>query len=442
MWRSKSTNLPLLIAATLCVLSAFAFLRNDNIKKYSAQYVDGVRNQWHEGIRPWLKDGAGEPAHEDCKDPYRGPGYLYMPDDYRQTRWIPFGEDFLAAPALPAATYPPANDADVYFEPSRVEPQFTQSAPRQWMNDVLAEHQRRRMSVDANDGDLQHYHYVSKKDDGGMGWLWGRRVLVLGDSVDHFMAQFFCEEFGYRIRQPRPRTTATCEIPTFNLTLIYWHLSGSYTSTPSWWWMKDMKFVPFEERWEKLWKKTLGTHVRGLNGRSPDLLLWQSGLWDQRAMIENGMAHANVSYGAHVGEQERQLVWEEVRFITTRLRKLLSMLRDEFGNTPSMFRTVTIHRNSNATDANLLEIDRVQRALAQQAGQEIFEWGRIIQAFSMLYKDRTHTAKGAGSWLWSNMMLEYLRRSAGAGAAEGDKRDHYFDGWDACHERLVSWDGR
>lgn len=306
------------------------------------------------------------------------------------------------------------------------------------MHAVLAEDKRRSNAVKTDKKKLKVEDFVDMKDDGGFGWLWGRRVLALGDSVDRFMMQFFCEEFGHGgMREPKMHTTATCEIPTFNLTLIHWHFPGSWPRRPEWWWMHDMQEIAFEERWDKLWAPTIDTHVRGSTGQ-PDLLLWQNGLWDQRALRESQIAHSGPSDDPKA-QKERQLMWQEIRFIATRIKKLVQRLHDEFPDAPTMFRAITIHRNSNATDASIYELDRLSRAIAEQAGHETIEWGRILTSLSFLYMDQTHTAKGPGSWLWGDMVLEYLARSAGKGDAV---RSPYFDGWDACHSQLARWGGR
>lgn len=274
------------------------------------------------------------------------------------------------------------------------------------------------------------------KSEGGIGWLWGRRVVIAGDSVDRFMVQYFCEEFGSVMRQPKMHTTATCSIEALNLTLVHWHHAGSFTFRPDWWWMKDMKEIPFEERWETLWKPTFNL-TRGPNNR-PDLFLWQSGLWDERMLWENGEAHYKPD--ETMGQRQRQLTWQEIRFVSARTKRFIDMVRDEFGSQmPSMFRAYTLHRESDARDANLYELERLSRALAERAGHEMFEWGRLLSGFSMLYKDQTHLNKGPASWLWGNMLLEYLARSAGQGDVS---RRPYFDGWSACHSDLSSWGGR
>lgn len=55
-----------------------------------------------------------------------------------------------------------------------------------------------------------------------------------------------------------------------------------------------------------------------------------------------------------------------------------------------MYRTITAHRVSSGNDANIYELDRISRFVAEKTGSEVFEWGRIINAFAMLYMDKTH----------------------------------------------------
>ena len=92
-------------------------------------------------------------------------------------------------------------------------------------------------------------------------------------------------------------------------------------------------------------------------------------------------------------------------------------------------------------DAVMMEMDRLGRAVAEQAGHEMFEWSKLIHLLGDLYQDGLHPGKGPASWLWGNMMLESLARSAGAKVG-GDARAPYFDGWEACHKELSGWGGR
>lgn len=133
-------------------------------------------------------------------------------------------------------------------------------------------------------------------------------------------------------------TIARCDVPTLNLTLNHWHFPGSYTTKPEWWWMEGMRLVAFEERMEEFWRPTLQPHVRGLDGRSPDLVLWQNGLWDQRMMWEANEADKRTRGEDLNNTRERQMMWEEVRFVMGRLTKLIKMVKEEFGEDVPMVR--------------------------------------------------------------------------------------------------------
>ncbi|GAO46689.1 hypothetical protein G7K_0913-t1 [Saitoella complicata NRRL Y-17804] len=393
---------------------------------------------------PFGSDPLGPPPpHHDhadkdrCFDPYRAPGYLYIPDshsNYNQTQWIPFTDQLLHVESLPVSSYPPIDGKDVFFTRGEVEEEFltAPTTPKQWMQLVKSENEIRRSAIQST----KTSDFAPLKDHGVLSWLWDRRVVLVGDSVDRFMTQFFCEELGSSMTEPERHTTATCHIPSFNLTITHWHFPGTYTSRPDWWWMPNMKLIPFEERWEQLWSKTdvpstdSTPGIRGPNG-IPDLVMWQSGLWDQRMMWESGEAHAKSTGGkpSPLASRTRQMCWEELRFTTSRLRKLLQHLHLSFGpDLPLLYRTITTHRDSDAKDANLYEIDRVSRFVASKEGSEVFEWGRCLSALTMLYMDQTHPAKGAASWLWGNMLLEYLKRSS--------------KGWGECHQEGLAWGGR
>ncbi|WKT40103.1 hypothetical protein QSH57_001922 [Fusarium oxysporum f. sp. vasinfectum] len=99
----------------------------------------------------------------------------------------------------------------------------------------------------------------------------------------------------------------------------------------------------------------------------------------------------------------------------------------EFPDTPMMCRSLTYHQKTGSGDIMVIEMDRLGRALAEQYGHEVFEWGRIISPMGHWYQDGTHPGEGTLSWLWGNMILEYLARSAKSKLG-GDYRFSYFDG--------------
>ncbi|KAM0554622.1 hypothetical protein ACHAO7_003761 [Fusarium culmorum] len=389
-------------------------------------------------------DSTENAKPRNCQDPYRRPGYLIVPPeqkDYRQTQWMPFTNKFLDSHP-PSAAYPPKHE-ELIFNDTKVPQEFLEGheIPKQWMQIAVAEHKRRLKALDNPHATVDDY--ASMKDQGGLGWLWGRRVVEFGDSVDRYEAKYTCREFDIEMYFPKVHPIekfpkGICEIPTFNLTFVVFHSAGGFTYRPDWFWYKEMRIIPFEERWKTVWKPHEAP-IQGPNGR-PDLLLWQNGLWDQRGFQVGGKKHHEPN--TTVGLWSRKLVWEELNFFTSRLRTYVQMLVDEFPGTPMMFRTLTYHQHTGMSDAMMPEMDRVGRAMAAKYGHEVFEWARIIQLLGKHWADRTHPAEGAMSWLWGNMVLEYLARASGVGTnAGGEKRYPYFEGWDACHEECLSEGG-
>lgn len=358
---------------------------------------------------------------------------------------MPFTETFLNADPPKNAAYPPPQ-SELIFNDTEVPQKFLEGPeiPKQWMKIATAEN-RRRLAAMKHVKNPTVEDFVDMKDDGDLGWLWGRRLVEFGDSVDRYEAKYVCHEFGSEMVFPKIHPIeqwpkGICEIPAFNLTFVVFHSAGGFTYRPDWFWYKQMRIIPFEERWKELWKPH-SEPINGPNGR-PDLLLWQNGLWDQRGFQVGGQKH-HQDDNTTLTARHRKLVWEELHFYTARLKVFAELINKEFPDTPMMFRTLTYHQKTGSGDSMLIEMDRVGRAMAEQYGHEIFEWARIISLLGHWYADGTHPAEGALSWLWGNMVLEYLARSAGAGVQAGiDERNPYFEGWDACHADLVSWGGR
>ncbi|KAJ4130679.1 hypothetical protein NW768_006216 [Fusarium equiseti] len=383
----------------------------------------------------------------NCRDPYRRPGYLIIPPnrtDYRETQWMPFTETFLNAEAPETAAYPPKGE--LIFNDTAVPEEFLKGPeiPRQWMK-IATEENRRRIEALKHIKNPTVDDFAAMKDEGGLGWLWGRRLVEFGDSVDRREAKYVCHEFGSEMIFPKLHPIekwpkGVCNIPAFNLTFFAFHNAGGFTYRPDWFWYKEMRIIPFEERWKKLWKPHENP-INGPRGR-PDLIFFQNGLWDQRGFQVGGQKHHQDDNSTLVA-RHRKMTWDELHFFSARLRLFLQRLEKEFPDTPMMWRSLTFHQKTGSGDIMLIEMDRYGRALAEQHGHEVFEWARIMTLLGDQYEDGTHPGEGALSWLWGNMVLEYLARAAGAGAqVGGDVRWPYFEGWDACHDEFVRWGGR
>ncbi|KAM0339919.1 hypothetical protein ACHAPU_010751 [Fusarium lateritium] len=384
----------------------------------------------------------------NCQDPYRRPGFLFIPskkEDYRDTRWMPFTNKFLNADPPESAAYPP-QEKDIIFNDTRVPQEFLKGPeiPQQWMK-MVTEENRRRLKAMSHVENATAEDFADMKENGGLGWLWGRRLVEFGDSIDRREAKYVCREFGSKMIFPKihpieKSPKGICHIPAFNLTFTAYHSAGGFTYKPDWFWYPNICIVPFEERWEKLWKPH-EEPINGPNGR-PDLILWQNGLWDQRG-FQVGGEHHHQDNKTILATRNRGMVWDELHFYSARLRKFGDLLNKEFPDTPKMFRSLTLHRVTGSADIMLVQMDRLGRAMAEQYGQEIFEWARIISLLGDWYEDGTHPGQGALSWFWGDMIFEYLARAAGAGiTAGGEQRHPYFEGWDACHQDLVHWGGR
>ncbi|KAF4946511.1 hypothetical protein FGADI_11149 [Fusarium gaditjirri] len=382
----------------------------------------------------------------NCKDPYRRPGYLYVPAEeerYRETRWMPFTSKFLDSEDPETAEYPHTG-GDLIFNDTDVPRTFFKGSdiPIEWMKLAVKEHRRRQEAMaHITNATSEDYHRM--RNDAEFGWLWGRRVVSFGDSVDRRAARYVCHEFGHDMVFPKLHDIeqwpmGICHIPTFNLTFTAFHSAGGFTYRPEWFWYKQMRIIPFERRWEELWQPH-ERDIRGPNGR-PDLILWQNGLWDQRGFQVGGQK-LHEGQNVTLSGRHRKLVWDELHFFLARTKKYAEMLIREFPDTPMMWRSLTYHQKTGSGDIMVIEMDRLGRALAEQYGHEVFEWGRIISLMGHWYEDGTHPGEGALSWLWGNMILEYLARSAKSKLG-GDYRFPYFDGWERCHEELVAWGGR
>jgi hypothetical protein len=253
-----------------------------------------------------------EPA--DCTDPYRQPGYWYLPKSYKESTWIPFTSSIYDLPDPSTAAYPASAPGPI-FHVSQPEDEVLNARPESHMATLLSEIKAARSD-----------NPPEQPTPGS--WLRNRRILAIGDSVDRFMIQFLCEEAGHKMTEPERHTTADCHIPELNFTMTHWHFPGNYPLRPDWWWMDQMKYVAFEERMEKLWSPTI-PNIVGTNGKRPDLILWQANLWDQRTFWEAGAAKYGKGNG--LGSRERQLAWEEIRFVMARMKKFVSLIDETFG---------------------------------------------------------------------------------------------------------------
>ncbi|KAK9240044.1 hypothetical protein V1525DRAFT_396701 [Lipomyces kononenkoae] len=437
------------------------------------------------GLQQSRQSAVTAPAY--CRDPYREPGYLYIPHEVTRTQWIPFDEKFFDSPPPSSATYP--TDKNPEFSDAAPPAEFLHHAPHNWLHDLIQyesilKHTESDGILDLSPDQQDLVRRVN--------WIHNRRVLVLGDSIDRFTVQFFCEDLHSAYQTTKnsayggPHTTFSCTIPYLNFTIYTWHVASMYPMRPDWWWLSHIKHVAFEDRFEHLFKP-VWNEVIGMNGHTPDLILFESGLWDERAFREsyiNQKLPDDITDNATReklqaerqetgrGRNGRQLAWDELDFFKARMTKFVMYLRDKFGDTtPMMYRSLSTRRDSNKEDLPTINMDRVSRALMNHHGVEIFEWARLARGFSDEYFDYLHIGHGPLSVTWANMMLYYLFRSSGGIDYDGkllrfpdpvaqyvNNRENIRDApiidvpshpdttvdrfWHECHKHNIHWGGR
>ncbi|KAK9358119.1 hypothetical protein V1504DRAFT_397591 [Lipomyces starkeyi] len=256
-------------------------------------------------------------------------------------------------------------------------------------------------------------------------WVHNRRVLLLSDSVDRYMTEYMCEELhGVFAHGPAGfQTTASCHIVYLNFTIMHWHVSSTYTSLPPWWWTGRTKIVAFEERLDEYFEPTV-RQIIGKNGQSPDVVILQSGLWDQSvfALAYNQMLvdQGKAKQLSKTMDLMRSLNWEEMNFYMHRIARIVELVRMRFGHdVPFLYRSMTHLANGSAT-MSIYDMERGARFVCQQLSVEYMEFGSLISGHYDMYRDKVHLQDGPLSALWGNMVMWYLFRTQGGLEYRGD----------------------
>ncbi|KAK7203028.1 hypothetical protein BZA70DRAFT_89840 [Myxozyma melibiosi] len=434
-----------------------------------------------------------------CHDPYRAPGYFHIDhNNVRLSQWIPFTDDTgaLDVPVPESAHYP--TDTIPVFTADPPPQEFIAAGPHNWLIETT-NYKNLLEAIERAKGDGSDHKPLKLTDVqqrliGRMNWLHNRRVLALGDSVDRIMIEEFCNVLGHTAKRTEGKyggqhTTYRCTIPVLNFTIYHWQVASMYPMRPPWFWLDHIKELAFEDRFKSIYEP-VRAEVIGMNGKTPDLILFQSGLWDERAFREStrNMPHPgdeNLSpeqlaeaqkqrAETGLGRAGRQLSWDELMFFKARMNKFMDYIRDYFGgdpNLPMMYRGLTTRRQSTNSDLATINMDRLSRALAARKGIEIFEWARLTLAFSNEYSDYLHIGKGPLNILWANMMFYYLFRASGGAEFNGTffsmpdpVAQYVIEGqgaigapeivvpsspdtevnshWASCHRYNVHWGGR
>ncbi|KAK9330403.1 hypothetical protein V1520DRAFT_340744 [Lipomyces starkeyi] len=400
-----------------------------------------------------------------CVDPYKMPGYMYTTEDREKTRWIPFYPSFFDLPALPETAYPhPEDMGDILLNNRAVDDVILNTAPVPWFRMMREYYAYLKKVADAKESHQPEPELSAQEEfvRVHMSWTKNRRILLMGDSLDRNQLQYICEDMGHEfVEEGGPyrtkQTTAYCHIPLINITFVQWHIAGMYTFRPKWWWM-PMKLVSFEDRFKEIFEPVSMHRVIGPSGSGPDLILMQSGLWDQVAFLSGAHFHRMQALPENnrtkfvIGRPREPLTVDQLRFVSKRFIKFVEFMKDVFGdNVPMMYRSSNVRKDGKDEDAGILSIDRMLRSLVTtRFNMEIFDWSRLAYGATSEYKDFIHFSKGRMSWLFSDMLLHYLFRASGGVEIEGvvktwpqEKTMHDLKAnWEVCHDYLVDTTNR
>ncbi|KAK9238455.1 hypothetical protein V1525DRAFT_401106 [Lipomyces kononenkoae] len=401
----------------------------------------------------------------ECVDPYKMPGYMYTTEDREETRWIPFYPSFFDLPELPETAYPHPDDmGDILLDNRTVDDAILNTAPVPWFR-MLRQYYNYLKRVDEAKESNQPEPELTEFDEyvrDHMSWMQHRRILLMGDSLDRNQLQYLCEDLGLESIEEggihlTKQTTAYCHVPHVNITFVQWHIAGMYTFRPEWWWM-PMKVVSFEDRYREIFEPVSMPRVIGLSGSGPDLILMQSGLWDQVAFLSGAHYQRMQALPEEdrtkfvIGRPKEPLTIDQLRFVSKRFIKFVEFMKNVFGeDVPMMYRSSTIRKDGKDEDWGILSIDRMLRSLVTtRFDMEVFDWSKLAYGASNEYKDFIHFTKGRMSLLFSDMLLHYLFRASGGVEVEGVVKkwpqertmDNLKANWDMCHDYLVDTTNR
>ncbi|KAK9447291.1 uncharacterized protein V1518DRAFT_377254 [Limtongia smithiae] len=405
-----------------------------------------------------LHSFASSRVPDACVDAYRLPGFVYFRADSADARYVPFYSEFHNGPELADAQYPrPAERGNLVLDDDAIEAEYMALSPRPWFAELQTYHRLLQAESEIAEGG-EHKIVLNTTEQAlhdEMRWLHDRRLLILGDSIDRNMINFFCQDLGLNLTmdggpvQGPKQTTAYCHVPLLNFTLMQWHIPGMFTYRPEWWWVEDMPLVAFEERFDQIFEKYSLPLVLGPSGSSPDLVLFASGLWDDRSFREAELAEKYkdtpiASRPEIKWNSASQMHWRQLQFLNARTQKFVAKIRSLFGtDVPLMYRSLIMRKNEKANDLGVVSIDRMTRSLSAQLGIEVFDWARIAYGFSGEYFDNIHIGHGHMSRIWADMVLSYLFRSAGGIEVKGNvtvwpcDTAHNARSWERCHSYFV-----
>lgn len=270
-------------------------------------------------------------------------------------------------------------------------------------------------------------------------WLKDKTVILIGDSLDRNVVHFMFNEVLTNPKLSTHRFLTNRTDPQFiepqtashrigigkqtnlNFVISNWFLMGIDVEKP------EEFFHPgedepqeFEARIRKFYVPLLGTP---LLTKTPDLVVFNSGLWDLVYRSEAAVYHSKQNSTlpkVTVGEKltDEELLEHEHRFM-----KFMNVLQKIFPNrkTKLVYRTMPYsskNANSNAMSTNrIIQFDsfhlKLIKKLNSASGTKqigVLDWSSVTHELLSELKDLVHFNPGKAQWLYAELLLHQLRR--------------------------------
>ncbi|KAK9368611.1 hypothetical protein V1509DRAFT_623406 [Lipomyces kononenkoae] len=399
--------------------------------KYSANSTDGNKLL------------SSENSYE-CINPYAQPGFIWMEarNTTDNTTWVPFYDGLLDQQfsQLWDAKGVPVDKMvdDTRYFPNNVPPNdLLQSSPTQWFQ-LLRQYKNEVDAISTEKAPDRKKESIrnSQELEKQLYWLQNRSLLVLGDSVDETLVFYLCNlldaslEYG-QTNGSSGTTIATCHIRDLNLTITHWqlgcvgkHCSGNAPET----------LESIDQKWDEYFIPA-SRSVVGQNGASPDLVIFQLGLWGEQFFVNQYREYVK----AKKIDYSRTLNFRELVVYRRLLGRIISKLRDLYGvRVPILYRTVAL-KNTLEQDMVALNLDSAARYTCRELDVEIMDFGWLVRGYYSFYSDDVNIGQGPLSALWINMAFWYLFRSQGGVEVRGevvrmpDRDEATVDFWHMCH---------
>ncbi|KAK9234566.1 hypothetical protein V1525DRAFT_412650 [Lipomyces kononenkoae] len=380
-----------------------------------------------------------------CINPYAQPGFIWMEtrNTVDNTTWVPFYSGLLDeqfAQLWDAKGVP----VDKIIDDTRYFPNYfppndlLKSAPTQWFQLMrqyksVADTVSTEKSPDRKEASTKTLQELEQQ----LYWLQNRSLLVVGDSVDETLVSHLCNSFDATLEYGQTNDTSivSCNIREWNLTVTHWQFGcvGHHCSN-----VAGETLESIDQKWNQYFIPTSGSVV-GQNGVSPDLIIFQFGLWGEQFFVNQ--------YRQYVHwrrlDYTRTLNYKELVVYTQLLRRTVSILRDLYGHSvPILYRTVAL-KNTKEQDMPALNLDSAARYACRELDVEIMDFGWLMRGYYSFYSDDVNIDNGPLSALWANMAFWYLFRSQGGVEVRGDLVKMpdtdvtTVDGWNMCHDSFM-----